>query len=149
MNQKPNDIAAEKNVPVERSGKAPESMQVKPNQDYTLSPAVTEGLPLQAAATGAEGQEMVPVLAVTDNIPGHLEQEDETSLRNGTRSAQATPAAAPAKLAMPIAGAEANRNRSVFTDTERIPEHLAQEGDTRLRLAGAVAPYEMPSMALK
>ncbi len=149
MNQKPNDIAAEKNVPVERSSKAPESMQVKPNQDYTLSPAVMEGLPLQAAATGAESKEKGSVLAGTDNIPGHREQEDETSLRNGARSAQATPAGAPAKLAMPIAGAEANRNRPLFTDTERIPEHLAQEGDTRLRLAGAAAPYEVPSMALK
>ncbi|MEO7320671.1 MAG: LPS-assembly protein LptD, partial [Nitrosospira sp.] len=149
MNQRPNDIAAEKNVPVERSSKAPESMQVKPKQDDTLLPTVTGGLPLEAATTGAEGKEKVPVLAGTDNIPGHLEQQDETNLRNGTQSAQVTPAGTPAKSGIPIARAEANRNRTLFTDTDRIPDHLAQEGDTRLRLAGAVAPYEVPSVALK
>jgi LPS-assembly protein len=127
MNQKPADIAAEKSMPVERPDKAPE-----------------------AAAAGAEGQEKVPVLAGTDNIPGHLEQEDETTLRNGTRRAQVPTPGTPSKLPMPVAETEANKNRSIFTETERIPGHLAYEGDTKLRLGGAIAPYEVvPSLALK
>lgn len=145
---------------IERAGNAPADMQSKPTQNYTLSPPVKDGLPLAAPATGTENKENRPVLAGTEQIPGHREQEGEAKLRSGTQGSPVAPAVAPAsapsptlksgnKLATPTAETEANKNRSLFTDTEHIRGHLAQEGDARLRLGGAVAPDETPSLALK
>lgn len=155
MPSKLDDIAAEKNVATEQSGKGPESMQFMPKQDYTLSPAIKDGLPLDASATTAKSTENRPILAEIEHIPGHLEQEGEAGLRSGTQSGQATPSGTPSptlknrnKLALPVAGTESNK-RSIFTETEQIHGHLAQEGDTKLRLGGAIAPYEVPPLAVK
>jgi LPS-assembly protein len=156
LNSNPDDKAAEKSVSMEEPGKTSENMQAKPKQDYTLSPAVKNVLPLKAPIAGTKNTEGVPVVAGIEHIPGHIEQEGEARLRGGALAGQAAPSdiSSPTlknenKLAIPNTEAEANKNRSVFIEAERIHGHLTQEGDTKLRLGGAIAPYEVPSLALK
>lgn len=155
--QKADDASSEN---VQQAGNAPPNVQSQPTQNYTLSPPAKDGHALAAPAAETENTENKPVLAGTEQIPGHHEQEGEARLRSSTQVSPVAPATAPAgvpspvlkngtRLAAPTAETEANKNRPLFTDAEHIRGHLAQEGDVRLRLGGAVAPDEAASLALK
>ena len=94
------------------------------------------------------------MLAGIEHTPGHIEQEDEARLRSGTQSGLAAPSGTPSptlkngnKLALPVAETESNK-RPIFTEAQHIHGHLAQEGDAKLRLGGAIAP-EVPPLAAK
>ncbi|SCY18984.1 LPS-assembly protein [Nitrosospira sp. Nsp13] len=152
--------ADQNNVPVKQSGNAPDSAPLQPQQNYTLSPAAKDGPASGLPVTAAESKDDASVLAGVEHLPGHLEREGEAQLRSGAQGGQTGPvptpsAPAPAlkdgsRLAMPGAGTEPGKNKPVTIGTEQIWGHLEQEGDTRLRLGGAVAPGDEPRLvALK
>lgn len=119
------------------------STDIRPGatQNYTPSPSVKDGRTLALPGGETENKENKPVLAGAEQIPGHQEQEEETTLR--TQGRRTAPAVAPA------ATTEDKKSMPLFTDTEDLRGHLAQEGDTKLRLGGQVAPDEVPSLARK
>ncbi|WP_074634136.1 MULTISPECIES: LPS-assembly protein LptD [Nitrosospira] len=152
--------ADQNNVPVKQSGSAPDSAPLQPQQNYTLSPAAKDGPASGLPVTAAESKDDASVLAGVEHLPGHLEREGEAQLRSGAQGGQTGPAPAPSapapalkdgsRLAMPGAGTEPGKNKPVTIGTEQIWGHLEQEGDTRLRLGGAVAPGDEPRLvALK
>ncbi len=151
--QKNDELGPETGAPTGQADSAPLGMQVKPTENYTLSPPVQDGHSA-VAPVNEESKERKPMLAGSEHIPGHREQEGEAKLR--TQGGRVAPAGAPSpasknggKLATPGTGAPANKNTSPFTEAEHIRGHFAQEGDAKLRLGGEVAPDDVPSLALK
>lgn len=152
--------ADQNNVPVKQSGNVPDSAPLQPQQNYTLSPAAKDGPASGLPVTAAESKDDASILAGVEHLPGHVEREGEAQLRSGAQGGQTGPAPTPSvpvpalkdgsRLAMPGAGTEPSKNKPVTIGTEQIWGHLEQEGDTRLRLGGAVAPGDEPRLvALK
>lgn len=148
--------ADQNNVPVKQPGSAPDSAPLKPQQNYTLSPVTKDGATSGLPVTAAENKDDTPVLAGIEHLPGHLEREGEAQLRSGSQGSLTGPAPTPtappppfkdgSRLAMPGAGPEPIKNKPLTIGTEQIWGHLEQEGDTRLRLGGAVAPGDEPRL---
>ncbi|KIO50524.1 LPS-assembly protein LptD [Nitrosospira sp. NpAV] len=149
--------ADQNNVPVKQPGSAPDSAPLKPQQNYTLSPVTKDGPTSGLPVTAAENKDDTPVLAGIEHLPGHLEREGEAQLRSGAQGSQtgaaptfpstpAPPLKDENRLAMPGIGVEPSKNKPIIIGTEQIWGHLEQEGDTRLRLGGAVAPGDEPRL---
>ena len=147
------------NAPIKQSAgapSAPDGTPLQTKQNYTLSPLANDAPTLKAPVTAVESKDDAPVLAGIEHLPGHLEREGEAKLRGGAQGSQAGPALTPStpvpalkdgiRLTMPGAGTETIQNRPVSIGTEQIWGHLEQEGDTRLRLGGAVAPDDVPRL---
>lgn len=150
-------VSADQNaIPVKQPGHAPDSAPLQPQQNYTLSPSAKDGPASGLPLTATERKDGTPVLAGIEHLPGHLEREGEAKMRGSTQGSQTGPAPIPSTpapmlktgnmMAIPGTGTEPSKNKPVTIGMEQIWGHLEQEGDTRLRLGGAVAPEDEPRL---